>query len=146
MLECFGTEDFDLIDLANQEAIKLRQTKSKSSFEIFVAHVDLEIVLELLSINIKAPLVGFINDSVSHLRAKHHLIASHVVIHHILQHGHERVFINEIKVNELVRGNLDPDVSFDVENEAASFYCVNTFPALHFCEGVDDLSEEIDVA
>ena len=32
LLKCFSIEDFDFINLTNQKAIKLRQTKTKSTF------------------------------------------------------------------------------------------------------------------
>ena len=67
MLKCFGAEDFDLINLTNQEAIKFRQTQSKTSFEIVVAHVDFKIMHEFLPVDVKRPLVSLVGNSIPNL-------------------------------------------------------------------------------
>lgn len=76
------------------------------------------------SVDIERPLIGFVGDPVSHFRPKHHLIASHVVIQHVLQGWHESFFVDQIKVNNIIRCNLDSDVSFDVVDKSSHLNCV----------------------
>lgn len=42
-------------------------------------------MLVLTAIDLKTFLVGLVGDAVPDFRSKHHLIAAHVVVHHILQ-------------------------------------------------------------
>ena len=98
------------------------------------------------SVDIERLLIGLVGDSISHFRAKHHLIASHVVVHHVLQGWHESVFVNQIKVNNLVRSNLDSDITLNVIDEPSHLNGVKKLPAFHFGHFINFLLEEVNVS
>jgi len=75
-------------------------------------------MLESSSVDLKTFHVGLISYTKSNSFSKHGLVAVHVVVHYVLQFGHQSLWVDEIEVNLFVSCNLDSDVSFDKEQEA----------------------------
>jgi len=98
----------------------------------------------LSSVDIERPLISFVCNSVSHFRPKHHLIASHVVIHHVFQGWHESFFVYQIKVNNFICSDLDSDVSFDVVDKSSDLDCVNKLPAFDVCHLIYCLFKKVN--
>ena len=68
---------------------------------------------KLPGINIKALLIGLISNAIPHFTTKHHLITPHEIKHHIIKLGHECFLVNEVEVDHVICGNLDPNISLD---------------------------------
>lgn len=68
---------------------------------------------KLPDIDLESGLIGLERDSVSYSGAEHHLGALHKVVHTIFQSWHESFLVDQIEINSLIRGHLDPDVTFD---------------------------------
>lgn len=71
----------------------------------------------LSSKNIKTLLILLVRNAIANLAAKHHLVALCKIVHRILQFRHIRLLINKVKVNHLVGGDLDSNVTFDEVDE-----------------------------
>ena len=88
----------------------------------------------LPSIDGKTPLVGLVSDTVLHFRAEHHLSAVHVVEHDVLKDRLQMLFgvfiilLDQVEVDELVSGDLDPDVSLNIVDEPSSLNLIILFP------------------
>jgi len=100
----------------------------------------------LSSVDIERPLIGFVRNSVSHFRPEHHLVASHVVIHHVLQGWHESFFVYQIKVNNIIGCNLDSDVAFDVVDKSSDLDSVKELPAFDACHLIHYLFKEVNAS
>lgn len=90
----------------------------------------LEIMQVSPSINLEGPLVCLITDTVFHFWSKHHVITAHVVEHDIFQSWFQGIFVNKIKENFFVGGDLDSHVTLDVINETSCFDPMVQFPFL----------------
>lgn len=85
---------------------------------------------EFPSVNVERSLVGLVGDTVLDFGAKHHLVAAHEVVHDIFKRWLEGLWVDQVEVNELVSGDLDPLVSFDKVDEASDFKLVVLLPLL----------------
>ena len=74
---------------------------------------DLKVMHRYPLIDVEAPFVLLVGDTVSDSTAKHHLGALHVVVHDVLEFRLKRLLVDEVKVNMLLVNHLDPDISFD---------------------------------
>ena len=99
---------------------------------------------EFPTVNIKGSLIWLVGDAVPYSFAKHGLVAAHIIIHNIFKIGHKCLPIDKIKVNQLIRGNLNTDVTFDVIDEAPHFQSMIEFPTFNFGHFVDHLLEEVN--
>ena len=61
-------------------------------------------------------------DAVSYQRAEHHLWTIHEIVHNIFKLWHKSHFIDQIKVNFLICGNLKSDITFDEVNVTSHFW------------------------
>ena len=86
--------------------------------------------------DIEGFLVGFVGDAVSHHTSKHHLSASHEVIHHIFQLWHKCNRVNEIEINSCVGGDLDSFVTFDKVDHSSMIQGMVKTPLLLFSEEI----------
>ena len=69
------------------------------------------------SVDVEAPLVGLIGNSIPDSAPEHHLIAAHIVVHAVFELWHKSLLVDKIEVNQLICGHLDSDVTFDEVNE-----------------------------
>ena len=99
-------------------------------------------MLELSPVNIKRLLIGFVSDSVSYRFTKHHLRAIHEVLHHILKLRHQCLSVNDVKVDLVVSGNLNPLIACNVVNESTNIDLVIAFPLTLASELVELKLEE----
>ena len=101
---------------------------------------------ELSAIDVKRPLIGFVCNSVSHFLSEHHLVAAHVIVHHVFQLRHEGLFVDDIKVNQIFGRHLNSDISFDIVDKASHLDGVEKLPLLFLRHDVNHLLKEIDVS
>jgi len=94
------------------------------------------------SVEVKAPFIKLKRNAVPHFTSKHHLIATHVIHHNVLQLWHQSVFINKVEVNIVIGCNLNSNVTFDVINKSSFINCVIELPRKLFCHFVFSLLEE----
>jgi hypothetical protein len=80
------------------------------------------------SVKVETPFVELKRYAILNFTSKHHLIATHVVHHHVLQFWHEGLLIDKIKVNMFVSCNLNPDISFDIVDKTSDINSVVKFP------------------
>lgn len=73
----------------------------------------------LSPVDFKAALVGLIGDPIFDPPAKHHLIATHIIVHAVFELRHKRISVHYVEVNQLVSCDLDSYVAFDKVNEAS---------------------------
>ena len=71
--------------------------------------------------------------------------AIHVVVHNILHLRLKRLLVNQIKVNVVFSGDLDPDIALNEVNEAPNIDLVVLFPGPGLVNFVIDLFEEQDL-
>ena len=96
------------------------------------------------TVDIKGSLIWLVGDAVPYSFAKHGLVAAHVIVHNVFKIGHECLLIDEIKVNQLIGGNLNSDVTFNVIDEASHLQSMIEFPAFDFGHFVDHLFKEVN--
>ena len=70
-------------------------------------------MVELPLVHLEPWLVSLVGDTVPNFGAEHHLRALHEVVHTVLEGWFACVLINQVKVNLLVRGDLDTNISLD---------------------------------
>jgi len=85
---------------------------------------------EFPSVNVEGPLIGLVSNTILDFGTKHHLIASHEIVHDIFKRWLESLWVNQIEVDELVSGDLNPFISLDKINETSNFKLVVLFPLL----------------
>lgn len=100
------------------------------AFKVLVIHTNSQVVHVLALINVKAPLISFVGDSISHFGSYHHLVAPHVVVHDVFERWLISLWVDQIKVNLRRSRYLDPDVSSDEVNESSDFQHIVQHP---FC-------------
>lgn len=83
--------------------------------------------------NVETFLVLLIRNTISHSATEHHLIALGEIVHHVLQLRHVRFLIYQVKVDVLIRRNLNPYILLDKVNEAAYFDLMVQLPTLLPC-------------
>lgn len=76
---------------------------------------------EFSAVDIKTLLIGFVSYTISDFGTEHHLITVHVVRHNIFQYGFEGVFVDQIEVDFVVRGNLNSDIALDIIDKTTHF-------------------------
>ena len=79
---------------------------------------------ELLLVNDKTGEVAFISDAISDLRAKHHLVTVHKIVHDVFNSWNERIFVYQNKVYLFICNYLDTHISSaeeDVTSKALEF-------------------------
>lgn len=67
-------------------------------------------------------MIGFVGHAISYLFADHHLVARHVVVHHVFKRGLVGLQIYQVKVDEVIRGHLHSICVLDVVDGTADFY------------------------
>lgn len=87
----------------------------------------------LSSIDRKTLLVSLVCDTVSNFGPEHHLIASHEIEHNVFKGWHERLLVDQVKIDLLIRGDLNSDVSFDVVDESSYLQHVVLYPSSLLC-------------
>ena len=70
-------------------------------------------------IDIEASLICLVSNTVSHLSTKHHLTASHVVVHDVLKIWHKCIWVDEVEVNELFSCQLYSNISWHEVDECS---------------------------
>jgi hypothetical protein len=72
--------------------------------------------------NVKTPLIGLVADAIFDFGAEHQLVASHIIVHNIIQISNTFLTINPVKVYLLVSGDLEAHVAFDVEDQSSHVF------------------------
>ena len=85
---------------------------------------------EVPSVHVKRLLVCLVSDTVLNLGAKHHLTATHEVVHHIVKFGLEGLQIHAIEEDFVIGGDLYSNVSFDEVDESSDVDAVILRPLL----------------
>jgi len=85
-------------------------------------------MLVLSCVDVEVLLSCFVGDAVLNCAAKHHLIALHEVIHRVLKGWLESFWIDQIKIDFIICGNLYSLVSFDKVDKSSNFNCVVVNP------------------
>ena len=129
LFKCLVVEHVDFIDFGHKNSVILVQVQSHGAFKILLNDRHLKVMGELSPVDSESPLVGFIRDTVSDFRAKHHLITSHKVGHDVFKRRLKGLGVNEIEVYLIIASDLDPLVSFDEENESSGLYLVVLLPS-----------------
>ena len=78
-------------------------------------------MLVLCPEHVEAPLPILVGDAILDLWSNHHLDTVHEVIHHIVETWLQCLQVDDVKVNFLFCGNLDTNISLDVEQEASDW-------------------------
>ena len=102
---------------------------SKLTTKRILGYFSDELVKILFPINIEADLPCFVCDAILSLWPKHHLTAVHEIVHAVLQSWQERLRVDNVKVYQIVSGDLNPDISLCVINEASMAQRVVLFPS-----------------
>jgi hypothetical protein len=53
-------------------------------------------------------------NTVSDFRPDHHETTLHIIVHDIFQLRHQRLLINQVKINFILLANLNPDISLSI--------------------------------
>lgn len=96
-------------------------------------------------INLETLLVSLVGNTVSDFWSKHHLGTVHVVIHHIFKDWLKSFLVDEIEEDLFIGCNLNPDISFDIVDEASSFNNFVLLPLHGLSVIIPYLFEEKDV-
>lgn len=80
-------------------------------------------------VDLKAFLVRLVCYPKIKSRTKHHLVALHVVIETVFKSWLKRFQVDQINVDNLIGGNLDPVIAFYEKDEASKFESVVELPA-----------------
>jgi hypothetical protein len=99
------------IYLSNKEDPLLFQFQAHRALVVLVVDWDHQIVYKLPTEDPETFLALFVRYGKPYFGAKQHLIATHVVFHHVFKDGHQRCFVNNIEVNPVIRDYLDSDIS-----------------------------------
>jgi len=83
---------------------------------------------ELSSIDSKGFLICLIRDSIFDLGAEHHLITSHEVSHDVFESWLESLWVNQVKVDLVISGDLDSFVTLNEEDESSCLDLIVLFP------------------
>lgn len=86
------------------------------------------VVLSL--VNSEAWLVVFESDTVSDLSTEEHPGALHKVVHDILQNGLKRLLVDEVKVDFLISGDLESNVTSDEVDGSSGLGNIEVFKPL----------------
>ena len=97
-------------------------------------------------VDVKALLIWFIGDSISDSFTEHALSTFHIIVHNIFQIGLKSLLVDEVEINVLLRGYLDPDVSFDEVDQTSGSYLIILDPTACFSHFVVNLFKEEDFA
>ena len=73
-------------------------------------------MLKFPTIDIKGSLIGFESYAVFGFWAKHHLSATHEIVHHIFKDGLICLWVDDIEENLFICSYLHLIISFDEEN------------------------------
>ena len=133
------------INVSHQENLKALELYSLGSLEVFLDHIDSEVMHVLSRVNVKTLFILLVRDGVFFLAANHHLVAPHVVLHYVLELGHESFLVDVVEVNVLVGADLDPLIALDEVNKALDLQVVILLPVIPLVVGVPELLEEKDV-
>ena len=98
------------------------------------------------SVDSESSFILFVGDTISDFGSKHHLIAAHIVIHHIFKRRQEGQLVDEIEIYQFVCSYLYADIAFDVEDGTTSLDCMEQLPTLDTRHSVNTLFEEENVA
>lgn len=100
-------------------------------------------MLVFSSVDLETSLVGLESDTVANIPSKHHLSAVHVVVHGIFKFWLQRFFINQVEVDLIISGDLQPLVSLDVEYHTSCMNEVILLPESSACHIIHlDFEEE----
>jgi hypothetical protein len=88
----------------------------------------LDVVLIFAPVDVEALLIGLVSDAVPDSAPEHHLAALHVIVHDVLQFWNQGLFVDEVKVDQIVGRNLNSNVALDVVKEASRLYCMVANP------------------
>ena len=108
--------------MGNQEGVHRLQFHAESSFQICSTDRHFEVVSISATINVETPLIGLVADTIFDFGAEHQLVASHIIVHNIIQISNTFLTINPVKVNLLVSGDLEAHVAFDVEDQSSHVF------------------------
>ena len=103
-------------------------------------------MLVLPTVDVEAELVCLVGDAVADFGAKHHLVALHVVVHHVLETGLVSHRINQVEVDVLVGGDLDSLVALYEVDEPFDVESLVVGPLLLLSERIEHHFEEEDLA
>ena len=87
-----------------------------------------------------------VSDTVSNLGSNHHLDAVHVVKHYIVKRYFKCVFVNYVKVDLILRANLEPDIVFSKVDKASYLNNFLNVPLPLLCFLVKIVFEDCDIA
>ena len=142
----FWVEHLDLVHIWDQNAVHTFYVYTDAALVVLLWHADLEIMGEFSGNDTKIFLIGLECDTILDCRPKHHLGALHEVVHTVLEVRHEILWVNEVEVNLLSCGYLDPFVTFDKVDEASLWDCVVLLPSDFAGDLILNLFEEEDLA
>jgi hypothetical protein len=109
----------DFVDVGDQESVHRGQIQAHRAFKYLVRNWDLIVVNIAPPVYVKCLLIGLVGDAVLDARTEHHLVTTHEVKHDILERGLKRLLVDQVKVDVIVRGNLDSNIALDVKDEAS---------------------------
>jgi hypothetical protein len=81
---------------------------------------DLKVMHRVPLVDVEAPFVLLICNTIPDSATEHHLSALHVVEHDILEFRLKCLLVDEVKVNALFIDHLYPDISFDKVDVASN--------------------------
>ena len=112
------------------------------TFPYTVIDTDSKVVHVLSLVDVEASLVLLKGDGVSFHGTNHHLIAHHIVVHDVLKCWFKGLLINEVEVDELICGNLNPHIASDEIDESSYIDRVVQLPFHDFNIFIVHLFEE----
>jgi hypothetical protein len=107
---------------------------------------DSEIVHILPLVDIKAPLVVLIGDTISYFFADHHHGRLHKVVHYIFQLGFESFQVNRVEINVVHGRHLEPVCVLNVVDGPSDLDLVEAFPEDLLRRKTHRFLEEADLA
>ena len=93
-------------------------------------------------VNVERPLILLVGDWISLHGPDHHLVAVHVVVHHILQLRHQRFWIYQVEVDELICCNLNSYISSNKVDEPSVLHFMIELPRSCALDFIIDLLKE----
>jgi hypothetical protein len=136
----------DLVILSNNESLTVRQVHALFPLVVLVADCQLKVVLELLPVDVKTTLVGFVGYAVLAFAAEHCLTAPHEIHHDIFEFYLQSSLVDKIEENAVILGDLQSVVSLDVVDKPSACNLVVLLPSVFLRVWVHLKFEEQDIS
>lgn len=136
--EIVQVKDEDLVNLGHEEDVDCLHLDGFRALEIFRIHFYFQVVHVFAGVHVERFLVELEGDGVADPASKDQLVAIHVVVHHVLQLGHVRLLVDQVKVDFILSNHLYSDVLFYIRDKTAKvqtmkFLPIELFGELIFC-------------